>query len=56
VIENIIKGLLPTLLKNYKGDVSFLGVGQKTTIARIWTGIRAFGMKYSIGVFVERTE
>jgi hypothetical protein len=46
--------LVKEFLKKHKRELEFLGVGQKATIARIWN-VGLFGMRYKVGLFVERS-
>lgn len=47
--------LIKEILKKYKREIEFLGVGSKATIARLWN-VGILGMRFKVGLFVERTE
>lgn len=51
----MITSLIKALLKSRRKDIAFLGVNQKVTLARLWD-IGLFGMRYQVGLFVERSE
>lgn len=47
--------LIKSLLSGKRKDIAFLGLNQKVTLARLWD-IGLFGMRYRVGLFVERSE
>lgn len=49
----MMTALVREVLKKYRKDFEFLGVGQKATITPIWI-IRMFGNEYHVGLFVGR--
>ena len=55
MINKLIEVLLKEVMKRLRKEFEFLAVGQKATLARIWR-IGLFGMRYDVGLFVERSE
>jgi hypothetical protein len=51
----VIGLLLKEVLKRYRKEFEYLAVGQKATIARLWN-VGLYGMRYRIGLYVERSE
>lgn len=55
MIDKLVEVLIKQRLKGLRGEFEFLAVGQKATMARLWR-IGLFGMRYNVGLFIERSE